>query len=111
MGFLVAFTRKMYLVAYVHCLQVRQTNITEKKLGLTDTITQLSSRISDIGDADSPAVEKLKARQIELENLEKKFDIKLQKIQTQLQAANTELQSADQALQASIKSSFSYSYG
>ena len=111
MGFLVAFTRKMYLVSYVNHLEVRLKDITEEKLGLTDTITQLSSQISDIGDADSPAVKKLKARQLELENLDKKLDIKMQKIQTQLQAANTELQSADQALQSSIKNSFSYSYG
>lgn len=111
MGYLVAFARKMYLVSYINNIEVRLKDITEEKLGLTDTIAEFSSQISDIGDPDHPAVKKLKARQVELENLDKKLDIKMQKLQTQLQAANTELQSADQALQSSIQKSFTYRYG
>ena len=111
MGFLVSLNRKMYLTSYIHKLQTRINDITAQKLNLTDTITKLNSQISDIGNADSPAVKKLQARRTELENFEKQIDLQLQKIQTQLQAANTELQSADQMLQSSIQKSFSYNAG
>ena len=108
MAFLANFQRQMYLTEYVNNLEIKMKNITEQKLDLTDTITQLTTQISDIGDPDSPSVKKLKARQAELENLDKQLDMRMQKYQTQLQAANTELQSATQATQSGIKKSFSY---
>ena len=66
---------------------------------------------AEVGNPDSPAVKKLEARKVELENFEKKLDVEIQKIQTQLQAANTEIQSADQMLQQNIQRSFSYKAG
>ena len=111
MGVLVAFCRKMYLINYTNKLQVKLNDITTQKLNLTDTISQLVSEISDIGNSDSPAVKQLEARRVELENLDRQLDMRMQKIQTQLQAANTELQSTDQALQNGIKSTFSYTGG
>ena len=79
-------------------------------MSLLDTISQMSTQISDIGNSDSPAVKQLEARKIELENLDKQLDIKMQKIQTQLQAATTELQSADQSLQQNVQKAFTYQY-
>ena len=111
MGFLVAFCRKMYLINYTNKLQVKLNDITTQKLNLTDTISQLVSEISDIGNSDSPAVKQLESRRVELENLDRQLDMRMQKIQTQLQAANTELQSTDQAVQNGIKSTFSYTGG
>ena len=111
MAFLVAFNRKMYLTAYVNDLQSKITDIIAQKLNLTETITQLTSQISDIGNTDSPAVKKLEARKAELENLDKQLEMQMQKMQAQLQAAQTELQSADQALAQNIQSSFSYNLG
>ncbi len=111
MGFLISFNRKMYLTNYINNLERRLNDITAQKLNLTDTITQLNSQISDIGNTDSPAVKKLEARKVELENLDKQLDVRMQKIQTQLQAANTELQSADESLQQNIQRSFSYNFG
>ncbi len=111
MGFLVAFSRKMYLTAYVNKLQLKLNDITSQKLNLLDTISQLSTEISDIGNPDSPAVKQLEARKIELENLDKQLEVRMQKLQTQLQAANTELQSADQMLQQNLKQSFTYNIG
>ena len=101
----------MYLTNYTNKLQVKLNDITSQKLNLTDTITQLVSQISDIGNSDSPAVKQLEARRVELENLDRQLDIRMQKIQTQLQAANTELQATDQAVQSGIQKSFSYSAG
>ncbi len=111
MGFLISFNRKMYLTNYVNQLETRINDITTQKLNLTDTITQLASQISDIGNTDSPAVKKLEARKVELENFEKQLDLRMQKYQTQLQAANTELQSADQMLEQNLQRSFSYKAG
>ncbi len=111
MGFLVAFSRKMYLTAYVNHLNVKLNDITSQKLNLLETISKISTEISDIGNTDSPAVKQLEARKAELENMDKQLEIRMQKIQTQLQAANTELQSADQMLQQGIKSSFTYNAG
>ena len=111
MGFLVTFSRKMFLTAYVNHLNSKLNDIMTQKTHLIDTISEMSTQISDIGNSDSPAVKQLEARKIELENLDKKLDIKMQKIQTQLQAANTELQSADQMLQQNLQRSFSYNVG
>lgn len=108
MGFLVSFSRKMYLTQYMHSLQTRLNDKTAEKLRYSDTIAEYTSQINDIGDADSPAVKKLQARKAEIENYEKKIDIEIQKLQTQLQAANTEIQSADQMLQNEIQRSFQY---
>lgn len=110
MGFLVAFSRQMYLTNYVNSLQVKVKNITEQRMELTETITQLTTQISDIGDNDSPAVKKLKARMAELENLDKQLEMRMQKYQTQLDAANTELQSTQQSVQQLVQSSFSPKY-
>ena len=101
----------MYLTAYVNHLQVKLNDITTQKLQLLDTISEMSTNISDIGNSDSPAVKKLEARKIELENLDKQLEIRMQKIQTQLQAASTELQSADQMLQQNLQKSFTYNAG
>ncbi len=111
MGFLVSFSRTMYLTSYVNKLQSRLDDITTQKLNLTDTITQLTSQISDIGNTDSPAVKQLQARKAELENLDSQLELRMKKIQTQLQAAQTEQQSADQMLQQNIQKSFSYNAG
>ena len=101
----------MYLTNYINTLERKLNDITTQQMNLLDTITQLNSQISDIGNTDSPAVKKLEARKVELENLDKQLNVRMQKIQTQLQSANTELQSADQALQQNIQRSFSYNFG
>ena len=111
MGFLASFSRQMYLTAYVNHLETKLNDITTQKLNLLDTISQLSTEISDISDTDSPAVKQLEARRIELENLDKQLEVRMQKIQTQLQAANTELQSASQTVQQNLQRSFSYNVG
>lgn len=111
MGFLATFSRKMYLTAYVNHLEAKLNDITTQKLSLLDTISQLSTEISDISNTDSPAVKQLEARKLELENLDKQLEIKMQKVQTQLQAANTELQSADDMVNNNLQKSFSYKIG
>ena len=106
MGFLLAFSRKMYLTQYSHSIERRLNAKTAEKLRYTDTIAEYTSQINDIGDPDSPAVKKLEARKAEIEKYERKIDIEIQKLQTQLQAANTEIQSLDQAVQKGVQDSF-----
>ena len=77
MGFLIAFSRKMYLTAYVNKLESKLNDITTQKLNLTDTISQLTSQISDIGNTDSPAVKQLEARKAELESLDKQLEVRM----------------------------------
>lgn len=111
MGYLIAFTRKMYLLHETNKIQSRINDITSQKMNLTDTISQLVSDISDMGDPDSPAVKQLEARRVQLENLEKKLDLRIQKYQTKLQAAQTEMNTVDSLLQQGIKQTFSYAGG
>ena len=111
MGFLATFNRQMYLTAYVNNLQSQLNDITAQKLSLTEDITKVISSINDLANPDSPAVKKLEARKVELEHLDKKLDIEMQKIQTKLQAATTEMQSGQQALQQNVQRSFTYNLG
>ena len=108
MGFLLSFSRKLYLTQYMHSINSKINDKLEEKQRLTNTITDYQMKINDIGDSDSPAVKKLQKLKAEIEAYEKKVDIEIQKLQTQLQAANTEIQSADQMLQSEIQRSFSY---
>ena len=98
----------MYLTQYIHSIQTKINDKTEEKLRLTNTISDYTMKINDIGDSESPAVKKLQKLKAEIEAYEKKIDIEIQKLQTQLQAANTEIQSADQMLQGEIQRSFTY---
>ena len=111
MGFLVAFSRKMYLTQYIHSIETKINDKTALKLELTDQITACVQKINDIADSDSPAVKKLQKQKADIEAMEKQIDIEIQKLQTQLQAANTEMQSADQMLQTNLQRSFSYKAG
>lgn len=111
MGFLVAFSRKMYLTSYIHNIQAQLNDMTAQKLEFTNLIAQLNSDINDIGNSDSPSVKKMKSELAAIEALEKRLDMKIQKLQTQMEAANTELQSADSALSNGIQSSFNIKYG
>ena len=72
MGFLLAFSRKMYLTQYSHSIERRLNAKTAEKLRYTDTIAEYTSQINDIGDPDSPAVKKLEARKAEIEKYERK---------------------------------------
>lgn len=111
MGFLTSYNRKIFLIEHSHQIESRLNDITAQKLRLTDAITELSGQIGDLGNTDSPSVKKLEAKRAELENLEKKMDIQMQKYQTKLQATQTEMQSLDGMLQQSIQKSFTYQVG
>lgn len=111
MGFLVAFSRKMSLTSYIHNIQAQLNDMTAQKLEFTNLIAQLNSDINDIGNSDSPSVKKMKSELNAIEALEKRLDMKIQKLQTQMEAANAELQSADNALNSGIQSSFNIKYG
>lgn len=108
MGFLLSFQRKMYLTNYLHTIQSKINEQTSFQMNIAEEIARTTSSINKLGDKDSPDVKQLEAQKAELEALDKKCSMELQKLQSQYQAAQTELQSADQTLQQNIQQSFSY---
>ncbi len=108
MGFLLSFQRKMYLTNYLNSIQSRINELTSYQMSIAEEISRTTSSINRIGDNDSPDVKQLEAQKEELEAIDKKCSMELQKLQSQYQAAQTELQSADQLLQQTIQDSFSY---
>ncbi len=108
MGFLLSFQRKMYLTNYLNTLQSKINEQTSYQMGIAEEIARTTSSINKIGDKDSPDVKQLEAQKAELEAIDKRCSMELQKLQTQYQAAQTEMQSADQTLQQTIQDSFSY---
>ena len=108
MGFLLSFQRKMYLTNYLNTLQSKINEQTSYQMGIAEEIAKTTSSINKLGDKDSPDVKQLEAQKAELEAIDKRCSMELQKLQTQYQAAQTEMQSADQTLQQAIQDSFSY---
>ena len=77
MGFLVSFSRKMYLTQYMHNLERRLNDKTTEKLKYTDQIAEYTTQINDISDSDSPAVKKLQAKKAELEKMKAEIQEKM----------------------------------
>ncbi len=105
MGYVALFQRELFLTMRVNILQSKISDISQQRLDLTETITQFTTQISDIGNNDSETVKKLKARMAELENLDKQLEMRMKKFQTQLEAANAELNKASEAKSQLIQTS------
>ncbi len=105
MGYVALFQRELFLTMRVNILQSKISDISQQRLDLTETITQFTTQISDIGNNDSETVKKLKARMAELENLDKQLEMRMKKFQTQLEAASAELNKASEAKSQLIQTS------
>ena len=108
MGVITSFSRSMYLTNYINTLKAQLNDVMELQTGIMTEVSQLMSDINDIGENDSPAVKQLKARQTELEALDRQLQARLKKIQAMLDAAQTEIQSADQMLSRDIQTTCRY---
>ena len=104
MGFLLSFQRKMYLTNYLNSIQSRINELTSYQMSIAEEISRTTSSIKK----NDVYASLEKAQKEELEAIDKKCSMELQKLQSQYQAAQTELQSADQLLQQTIQDSFSY---
>ena len=99
--------RLMYLNAYRLDLEYKVQLISEAKMNLSKTCTDLLNVGSDL-DSDDPLVKKLEARKERLNVMEKQLDMKMEQYKQKLQMIETEYQSCEQMLQKNIERSFKY---
>lgn len=107
MGMATAQMRLMYLNAYRLDLEYKIQLITESKMNLSRTVTDLLNVGTDL-DSDDPVVKKLEARKERLNIMEKKLDMQMQQYQQKLQMIDTEMESCKKLVEKNIKMSFQY---
>ena len=107
MGMATSQLRLMYLNAYRLDLEYKVQLITEAKMNLSKTCTDLLNVGTDL-DADDPLVKKLEARKERLNVMEKQLDMKMEQYKQKLQMIETEYSSCEQMLQKNIERSFKY---
>lgn len=107
MGMATSQLRLMYLSAYRLDLEYKIQLITEAKMNLSKTCTDLLNVGTDL-DSDDPMVKMLEARKERLNQMEKKLDMQLQQYQNKLKMIETEYGSCESMLQKNIERSFKY---
>ena len=107
MGMATSQLRLMYLHAYRLDLEYKIQLVTEAKMNLAKTCTDLLNVGTDL-DADDPLVKKLEARKERLNVMEKQLDMKMEHYKQTLQMIETEYSSCEQMLQKNIERSFKY---
>lgn len=107
MGMATAQMRLMFLNAYRLDLEYKVQLISEAKMNLSRTVTDLLNVGTDL-DSDDPVVKKLNARKERLNIMEKKLDMQMQEYQQKLQMIDKEMSSCEGLLQKNIDRSFKY---
>ena len=107
MGMATSQLRLMYLNAYRLDLEYKIQLITEAKLNLSKTCTDLLNVGTDL-DSDDPILKQLEARKERLNQMEKKLDMQMEHYQNKLKMVDTEYSSCEQMLQKNIERSFKY---
>ena len=107
MGLLVSQIRLMYLQQARLDLEYKIQLITQTKMGLSASVSDLM-QIGNDYDPESPTTKMLQQRQAKLKVLEAKLDQQMAAYQTRLKMIDTEYESARAMLDKNIQSSFSY---
>ena len=107
MGMATSQLRLMYLHAYRLDLEYKIQLVTEAKMNLSKTCTDLLNVGTDL-DADDPMVKMLVARKERLNIMEKKLDMQMEHYKHKLEMINTEYDSCEKMLSENIKRSFQY---
>ena len=107
MGMATAQLRLMYLNAYRLDLEYKMQLISEAKMNLSKTCTDLLTVGTDLS-SDDPMVKMLEARKERLNQMEKKLDMQMQQYQQKLQMINAEYGSCEKMLSDNIQRSFKY---
>lgn len=107
MGLLVSTMRLQYLLLMKGSLEYKIQLITQSKMGLMQSTSELMSVGNDY-DPDSPIVKALQQRQAKLKMLEQQLDVQMQQYQNQLKSVETEIESARGVIDKNIESSFKY---
>lgn len=107
MGLLVSQIRLMYLQQQRLDLEYKIQLITQTKMGLSQSVSDLMQVGNDY-DPESPTTKMLQQRQAKLKVLEAKLDHQMEEYQARLKMIDVEYQSAQQMLDKNIQSSFKY---
>lgn len=107
MGLIVSQIRLMYLQQQRLDLEYKVQLITQTKMGLSKSVSDLMEVGNDY-DPESPTTKMLQQRQAKLKVLEQKLDQQLEQYNIRLKMIDQEYQSAQAMLDKNIQSSFSY---
>ncbi len=107
MGLIVSHIRVMYLQQLRLDLEYKIQLITQAKMGLSQSVSDLMQVGNDY-DPESPTTKMLQQRQAKLKVLEQKLDQQMAQYQTRLKMVDTEYESAVAMRDKNIQSSFSY---
>lgn len=107
MGLIVSQIRVMYLQQLKLDLEYKIQLITQTKMGLSQSVSDLMQVGNDY-DPESPTTKMLQQRQAKLKVLEQKLDQQMAQYQTRLKMVDTEYESAVAMRDKNIQSSFSY---
>ena len=107
MGLLTSQIRLMYLQQQRLDLEYKIQLITQTKMGLSQSVSDLMQVGNDY-DPESPITKQLQQRQAKLKVLEQKLDMQMQEYQNRLKMIDTEYDSCKAMMDKNIQSSFSY---
>ena len=110
MGFITGSIRLLYLTQLRNDLEYKIMLISEAKLDMSKSITDLMEVGTDL-DPDSPIIKNMKARRDRLQQVEKRLDEQMTIYQNKLKAVDTEIQSAQSMVDKGIQLSFKYGTG
>jgi len=107
MGLLSASIRKQYLIAYKNELEYKMQLITQSKMGLSESVTELMKTGTDL-DSENPVMKQLEQRKERLNLLEKKLDMQMNEYQEKAKMVEKEIESCDAMFESNMKTAFSY---
>ena len=107
MGLATAQMRSIYLWLQRADLEYKIQLITEAKMNLGKTVSDLMNVGTDLL-SDDPVVKKLEARKERLHMMEKQLDYQLAMYQSKLKMVDTELESSMKMVEKNIERSFKY---
>ncbi len=107
MGLASSTFRLMYLNSFRLDLENKIQVITESKLSLTRTISEMVSIGNDM-DPESEVVKQLNQRKERLNALDKKLDMQMEMYNSQLKMIDAEMESCRSMRDKNIERSFSY---
>ena len=110
MGLIAAAIRKQYLIAYRHDLEYKVQLISQAKMGLASSVTDLLNTGTDL-NPDNPIIKQLEQRKEKLNLLEKKLDMEMNTYNAKLSIIEVEMKSCDAMLEKNIQTAFSYGGG
>lgn len=107
MGLATSQLRLMQLMLHRMDLQYKVQLISEAKMNLSKTCTDLLNVGTDL-DSDDPMLKKLEARKERLNMMEKKLDTQMAQYNTRLDMINAEYDACKGMLDKNIERSFKY---